>query len=135
RTLCGAADTRRPTAQINHIGQGEAITDTGFAFRADFRKPDWWLPSQDGRLSAEVLREVLPAYNRKAIDFAAGIDRIISPVWTVRAGLYFEIEQAQRPSSGIWQDYTLIGVPGSVLLQQANSHLGPTKGKPLGLHG
>src|SRR5262245_11306860 len=133
RNLFGEAESLRLTAEINHIGQGEAITDTGFAFRADFRKPDWWLPGQDGRASAEVLREVLPAYNRKAIDFAAGIDRIISPAWTVRAGLYFAIEQAQRPSSGIWQDYTLIGVPVSVLMNKANSDVDPTKGYRLEL--
>jgi translocation and assembly module TamA len=132
RNLFGEAESLRLTAEINHIGQGQ-LTDTGFAFRADFRKPDWWLSGQDGRASAEVLREVLPAYNRKAIDFAAGVDRVISPVWTVRAGLYFEIEQAQRPSSGIWQDYTLIGLPVSVLMNQANSDVDPTKGYRLQL--
>ena len=62
RNLFGEAESLRLTAEINHIGQGLAIADTGFAFRADFRKPDWWLPGQDARAMAEVLREVLPAY-------------------------------------------------------------------------
>ena len=86
RNLFGEAESLRLTAEINHIGQGLAIADTGFAFRADFRKPDWWLPGQDGRAMAEVLREVLPAYYRNAIGFAVGVDRIISPVWQVRVG-------------------------------------------------
>jgi translocation and assembly module TamA len=59
RNLFGEAESLRLTAEINHIGQGLAIADTGFAFRADFRKPDWWLPGQDGRVMAEVPMAVL----------------------------------------------------------------------------
>ncbi|HYR65562.1 MAG TPA: POTRA domain-containing protein, partial [Reyranella sp.] len=74
RNLFGEAESLRLTAEVNHIAQGLGIVDTGFAFRADFRKPDWWLPGQDGRVTAEVLREVLPAYYRNAVTFSPGID-------------------------------------------------------------
>jgi translocation and assembly module TamA len=133
RNLFGEAESLRLTAEINHIGQGEVIQDTGFAFRADFRKPDWWLPGQDGRATAEVLREVLPAYNRKAIVLFGGLDRIISPVWQVRVGLTAEASQVARPSLPIWQDYRLLGVPMSVLMNKANSDVDPTTGYRLQL--
>ena len=133
RNLFGQAESLRLTAEINHIGQGLAITDTGFAFRADFRKPDWWLPGQDGRATAEALREVLPAYNRNAIVFFGGIDRIISPVWQVRAGLAAEASQVARTSTAIWQSYRLLGVPASVLMNKANSDVDPTTGYRLQL--
>ncbi len=133
RNLFGEAESLRLTAEINHIGQGLAISDTGFAFRADFRKPDWWLPGQDGRVTAEVLREVLPAYYRNAIGFGVGLDRIISPVWQVRLGLTTEIEQERRISTSIWQDYRLLGVPMAVLLNKANSDVDPTRGYRLEL--
>jgi translocation and assembly module TamA len=133
RNLFGEAESLRLTAEINHIGQGLAIADTGFAFRADFRKPDWWLPGQDGRVMAEVLREVLPAYYRNAIDFGVGLDRIISPAWQVRVGLTTEIEQERRISTSIWQDYRLLGVPMAVLLNKANSDVDPTRGYRLEL--
>jgi translocation and assembly module TamA len=133
RNLFGEAESLRLTAEINHIGQGLAIADTGFAFRADFRKPDWWLPGQDGRAMAEVLREVLPAYYRNAIDFGVGLDRIISPAWQVRVGLTTEIEQERRISTSIWQDYRLLGVPIAVLLNKANSDVDPTRGYRLEL--
>ena len=133
RNLFGEAESLRLTAEINHIGQGLAIADTGFAFRADFRKPDWWLPGQDGRAMAEVLREVLPAYYRNAIGFAVGVDRIISPVWQVRVGLSGEVAQERRISTSIWQDYRLLGVPASVLMNKANSDVDPTKGYRLEL--
>jgi translocation and assembly module TamA len=133
RNLFGEAESLRLTAEINHIGQGEAILDTGFAFRADFRKPDWWLPGQDGRASAGVLREVLPAYNRKAVFLGAGIDRIISPVWQVRVGLAAEASQVARPSAPVYQDYRLLGVPMSMLMNKANSDVDPTAGYRLQL--
>ncbi len=133
RNLFGEAESLRLTAEVNHIGQGLAIADTGFAFRADFRKPDWWLAGQDGRATAEVLREVLPAYYRNAIGFGVGLDRIISPAWQVRVGLTTEIEQERRISTSIWQDYRLLGVPMAVLLNKANSDVDPTRGYRLEL--
>lgn len=128
RNLFGEAESLRLTVELNHIGQGEAISDTGFGFRADFRKPDWWIPDQDGRASAEAVREVLPAYNRNAIALTAGVDRIISPVWQVRAGLAAEASEIRRPSSTIWQTYRLLGLPVSVLVNKANSDTDPTTG-------
>lgn len=133
RNLFGEAESLRLTAEINHIGQGMAIADTGFTFRADFRKPDWWLSGQDGRATAEALREVLPAYNRNAVALFGGIDRIVSPVWQVRAGLAAEASEVKPTSSGIWTSYRLLGVPMSVLMNKANSDVDPTTGYRLQL--
>ncbi len=133
RNLFGEAESLRLTAEINHIGQGQLITDTGFTFRADFRKPDWWLPGQDGRATAEALREVLPAYNRNAVVLFGGIDRIISPIWQVRIGLTGEASQVKPTSSGIWTSYRLLGVPMSLLMNKANSDTDPTQGYRLQL--
>ncbi len=43
------------------------INDTGFAFSAAFRKPDWWLAGQDARLEAAGRARGLDAYTRKAV--------------------------------------------------------------------
>ncbi len=133
RNLFGQAESLRLTAEINHIAQGLAITDTGFAFRADFRKPDWWLPGQDGRATAQAVREVLPAYNRNAVSLSAGVDRTISPVWQVRAGLSAEASYIKPIGTGIWTSYRLLGVPVSVLMNKADSDVDPTKGYRLQL--
>ena len=124
RNLFGQAESLRLSGEINHIGQGQAIIDTGFAFRAAFRKPDWWLAGQDARLDAAALREVLAAYTRSAVIFGGGIDRTISPAWQVRAGLSAEYARITR--NGITQLYTMLGVPATVLLNKANSDLEPT---------
>lgn len=126
RNLFGQAESLRLSGEINHIGQGQAVIDTGFAFRAAFRKPDWWLAGQDARLDAAALREVLAAYTRSAVIFGGGIDRTISPAWQVRAGLSAEYARITR--NGITQLYTMLGVPATVLLNKANSDLEPTHG-------
>jgi translocation and assembly module TamA len=126
RNLFGQAESLRLSAEINHIGQGLAIIDTGFAFGAAFRKPDWWLAGQDMRLEAAALREVLDAYTRNAVTAYAGIDRTISPHWQVRAGLAGEIAQITR--NGITMPYNLIGLRTAALLNEADSDLDPTRG-------
>ena len=131
RNLFGQAESLRLSGEINHIGQGQAIIDTGFAFRAAFRKPDWWMAGQDARLDAAALREVLAAYTRSAVIFGGGIDRTISPAWQVRAGLSAEYARITR--NGITQLYTMLGVPATVLLNKANSDLEPTHGYRLQL--
>lgn len=126
RNLFGQAESLRLSAEINHLGQGMAILDTGFALRAAFRKPDWWLAGQDLRSEAAVLREVLDAYTRKAITAYVGLDRTISPQWQVRVGVAAEFADITR--NGITQSYQMLGLPMSVLLNKANSDLDPTKG-------
>lgn len=126
RNLFGQAESLRLSGEINHIGQGTAILDTGFAFRAAFRKPDWWLPGQDLRLEAAALREVVPAYTRKAATFYGGFDRSFSPRWQARVGFAAEIADITR--SGVTQSYRMLGLQGTVLYNRANSDLDPTHG-------
>lgn len=126
RNLFGQAESLRLTAELTHIGQGYAILDTGFAFRAAFRKPDWWLAGQDARLEAAGLREVLDAYTRNAITAYAGFDRVFSPRW--RAQLGFAGEASRITRNGITMDYQLVGLPLSILYNHANSDLNPTEG-------
>jgi translocation and assembly module TamA len=131
RNLFGEAESLRLSAEVNHIGQGLAIVDTGFAFRAAFRKPDWWLAGQDARLEAAALREVLDAYTRKAVTFYGGFDRTFSPRWQARAGLAVEIADILR--NGITQNYRMLGLQTAVLYNRADSDLDPTRGYRLQL--
>lgn len=126
RNLFGQAESLRLTAEINHIGQGLAILDTGFGFRAAFRKPDFWLSQQDMRLEAAGLREVLDAYTRNAVTAYAGFDRTFSPRWQARLGISGEISRITR--NGITMNYGLVGLPLSVLYNHTDNDLDPTQG-------
>jgi translocation and assembly module TamA len=126
RNLFGQAESLRLTAELTHLGQGYAILDTGFAFRAAFRKPDWWFAGQDARLEAAGLREVLDAYTRNAVTAYAGFDRTFSPRWQARLGIAGEASRITH--NGITMDYQLVGLPMSILFNHANSDLNPTEG-------
>lgn len=131
RNLFGQAESLRLTAEVTRIAEGARILDTGFGFRAAFRKPDWWIPGQDARLEAAALREVLPAYTRKAVTAYAGFDRVLSAQWQIKTGIAGEISRITR--NGISQDYRLVGLPQSVMFNHANNDLDPTQGYRLDL--
>ena len=126
RNLFGQAESLRLSAELSRIGEVGALLDTGFAFRAAFRKPDWWLGGQDARLEAAALREVLDAYTRKAVTLYAGLDRTFTPQWQVRGGLAGEVSEITR--FGATHDYKLIGVPLALIYNKTNSDLDPTQG-------
>lgn len=126
RNLFGEAESLKLSAEVNRIGSTDSITDLGYAFKLDFRKPDWWVKQQDALLNAAAVNEIYPAYRRKAVSLTAGIDQIFNPQWRLRAGLSGEVSQIQR--YGIWGDYSLIGVPTQVIYNRADSDVEPTKG-------
>ncbi|UYN95158.1 MAG: outer membrane protein assembly factor [Enhydrobacter sp.] len=126
RNLFGQAESLRLATEMNRIGQGAFFQDSGYAFKADFRKPDWWLPQQDAVAQAQVVREVFDAYRRKAVVGSFGFERTFSPHWRAKvslAGDYSEIE-----AHGTTRTFALVGLPMSVTLDRANSAVEPTKG-------
>lgn len=132
RNLFGQAESLRLSAMANHIGQGTMPDDLGYGLRADFLKPDWWIAGQDATASAQALREVYPAYTRKAVLFGVGLNRTISSHWRVSAGLSYETSQIEQ--SGTTAYYNLFGVPMSATLNEANNDLDPTQGYKLALN-
>ena len=126
RNLFGEAESLRLSAEVNRIGSTGSITDLGYGFKADFRKPDWWLKQQDATINAAAVNQIYDAYHRKAVTLAFGLDRIIDPHWRVKAGVYGEASQIER--YGIWGYYQLLGLPTQVIWNEANSDVDPTRG-------
>jgi translocation and assembly module TamA len=132
RNLFGEAESLRLSAEINRIGEGAVPADLGYGFKADFRKPDWWLKQQDATINAAAVNEIYDAYHRKAVTLQFGLDRIFDPHWRVMAGVYGEASQIER--YGIWGYYQLIGLPTQVIWNMANSDVDPTRGWRLTLN-
>jgi translocation and assembly module TamA len=126
RNLFGQAESLRLSAEVNRIGYGTFPTDLGYAFKADFKKPDWWQGGQDGLASLVASRDVFPAYTRKGVDLTVGVDRILNPHWRVKVGLSGEVSEITR--YGITNYYKLIGIPMQVILNESDSDVEPTKG-------
>lgn len=126
RNLFGEAESLKLSAEVNHIGQGTMPQDLGYGFKADFRKPDWLMKQQDALANAAAVNEIFDAYQRKAITLLLGIDQILNPRWRFKVGVSGEVSQIQR--YGIWGDYKLVGLPGQVIYNRANSDVDPTEG-------
>jgi len=126
RNLFGQAESLRLSAEVNHIAQGAFPADLGYAFKADFKKPDWWLSGQDGLASVVAARDVFPAYTRKGVNLTVGIDRILNPHWRVKVGLSGEVSEITR--YGITGYYKLVGIPMQVIWNESDSDVEPTKG-------
>jgi translocation and assembly module TamA len=131
RNLFGGAESLRLSAEVNRIGYGSFPTDLGYAFKADFKKPDWWLSGQDGLASVVASRDVFPAYTRKGINLLGGIDRTIDPHWRVKVGLSGEISEITR--YGITNYYQLLGLPMQGIQNEADSEVDPIHGYRLKL--
>jgi translocation and assembly module TamA len=126
RNLFGQAESLRLSALVNHIGQGAIPSDLGYGFKADFLKPDWWLSGQDLTATAQVLRDVYPAYTREALLFGVGFNQVFTPHLRVSYGLRAEASQIQQ--NGTTAYYKLFGVPLSATFNEANSDTDATRG-------
>jgi translocation and assembly module TamA len=129
RNLFGQAESLKLTAEVNHIGQGAFPADLGYALKADFLKPDWWMAGQDLTASAQGLREVFPAYTREAVLLGVGLNRTLSPHLRVSYGLTAEVSQILK--YGVTNYYRLVGVPVSFILNEADSETDATQGYKL----
>lgn len=132
RNLFGQAESLRVSGAVNHIGQGSIPQDLGYSLKLDFLKPDLWRAEQDLYGNAQVLREVLPAYTRNAALMGFGLNRVLTPHLKVSGGVSAETEQIT--ALGVTSYYTLLGVPMSATLNEANSETDATKGYKLVLN-
>ncbi|HZP99187.1 MAG TPA: autotransporter assembly complex family protein [Reyranella sp.] len=127
RNLFGEAESLKLSAAVNNIFNGSsAFGDFGYAFKADFRKPDWWLSGQDATADAAAVDQIFPAYRRKAVTVGVGLDRVLSRHWEVKVGISTEWSQITR--FGILNYYNLYGLPMQVLLNEADSLVDATHG-------
>src|SRR5689334_4351871 len=125
--LFGEAESLKLSAGVNNLFNGSsAFGDFGYAFKADFRKPDWWLSGQDALANAAAVNEIFPAYRRKAVTVGVGLDRVISRHWEVKVGVASEWSLITR--YGATNYYNLYGLPMQVALNEADSLLDATRG-------
>ncbi|HTR84196.1 MAG TPA: autotransporter assembly complex family protein [Reyranella sp.] len=126
RNLFGEAESLRITGEVNHIGQGSIPDDLGYALKADFLKPDWWMANQDLVANGQALREVFPAYTRNAAIFGTGFRQLLSKHLRVSYGISAEASQISAFGSTAY--YKLFGLPLSATLNYADSDTDATKG-------
>jgi translocation and assembly module TamA len=104
-------------------------------FRANFRRPDFFVVDQDFLATAEIANDTPVAYHSRRAIASVGVERRFSPFLTggialqgtkanvVQLANVNSITAAQRT-----QHYSLVGVPAYLKLDQSDNLLNPTRG-------
>jgi translocation and assembly module TamA len=122
RNLFGNAEQLNLTASAINLG-GNATTGLGYDFAAQLIKPDFLARDQSLQFSAAALKQDLIAYQQTATQLGVSLNRKLSPMWTVSAGLGLEEETIiQEPEACVPESphpnctpgsryYTLLSLP------------------------
>jgi len=123
RNLFGNAENLRLSAEV-----GQQLD----AFRANFRRPDFFAIDQDFLATVEIANDNPVAYRTRRALATAGLERRFGRMLT--GGVAFEIEKANvvqladvNPRTGS-QRYELTGVPAYIKLDTSDNLLNPTTG-------
>jgi translocation and assembly module TamA len=122
RNLFGNAEYLRLSADV-----GQQLD----AFRANFRRPDFFAIDQDFLATAEIANDVPVAYNSRHALATAGIERRVDRWLTGGLSLLVEkanVTQLANVAGQGTQRYELVGLPAYVKLDQTDNLLNPTNG-------
>ncbi|MGI4952877.1 MAG: autotransporter assembly complex protein TamA [Janthinobacterium lividum] len=112
RNLFGNAEQLKLGAAATGLG-GSATRRPGYDVNATFIKPDFYHRDQTLTVSLQGIKESLDAYDRTALVAGATISRKVYDGLTLSAGLL--AQQSRVTQEGVTRDYTLLGVPLSVV--------------------
>jgi translocation and assembly module TamA len=124
RNLFGNAEQLNLTGSVE-LG-GDAVTKPGYAFGAQFLKPDFLMRDQTLELDLNAIKQSLQAYDQTALLEKIALNRKLTPHWTVSLGLSGEQESIIQEH--VTREYNLVGIPASLKYDSTTSLLDPTKG-------
>jgi len=124
RNLFGNAEQLNLTAAMN-LG-GDAVTQPGYQFQAQFIKPDFLAHDQSLEIDLEALKQYLQAYDQNALIEKFLLDRKLSPHWTFSYGVAGEQEKISQ--EGVGRHYELVGFPLNLKFDNTDSVFNPTEG-------
>jgi translocation and assembly module TamA len=101
-------------------------SDLGGRFSASFLKPALWGTRNDLLIDAFAARETTEGYTSRAAGGTAAIRHRFSDTFSIQGGL--EVERGQTSDSIGQVDYTLVGLPLSVIYDSTDNLLDPTEG-------
>lgn len=117
RNLYGANETLTVKAGLGLQLQGLGI---------GYREPQYLRPGQDFLASFTVIRETDDAFDDVTATLTAGLERELSPQWTVGAGGLFEVSQIRNDADD--STAVLLGIPAFADYDGSDDLLNPTRG-------
>lgn len=126
RNLFGGAEKLRLEGEVNRLGTGDGVDNTGGKLEASLKQP-WFLGvNQTIIYDIAVLRERLDAYDRDAFTASVLVERKITDKLTVTAGPLGEISRVTQDD--ITTNYQLLGALGQARWEDVDNLLNPTRG-------
>jgi translocation and assembly module TamA len=119
-------DRNRPINPITGKERGFEWSDLGGRFAVSFLKPALWGTRNDLLIDAFAARESTDYYTSRAVGSTAAIRHRFSDTFSVQGGIEFERGEASEFLGAI--DYTLVGLPVSVIYDSTDNPLDPSRG-------
>jgi translocation and assembly module TamA len=132
RNLFGGAEHLRLDATVARLFEND-LGKLDYGVGVTFTKPSVWTAQDDLTLQLKALQENPDAYSRRGVVAAAGLQRHISPQFTIKAGLSGEVSRITDFFGT--QNYYLLGVPIEADWDTTDSKLDPRTGFRVALVG
>lgn len=113
RDVSGKADQLTLSASAINLGGGTATTGIGYDVNGKYTIPDWKTRDQSLQTAIGALKQSLEAYDQIAFTTGVSVNRKLSSIWNVSAGIGAEEERIDQEC--VTRNYTLLSLPLSAL--------------------
>jgi translocation and assembly module TamA len=114
RNVSGKADSLTLSATAINLGGGTSTNGIGYDVNGKYLIPDWKERNQSLQVAVGAIRQSLDAYDQTAYTGTVTVNRKLSSIWTVSAGLGIEQERIDQHECAtgqcINQDQTCVEV-------------------------
>ncbi len=125
RNLFGRAERLEVSGEISGIAE-RGWDDLGYRLGVVFTKPDVFRVNQTLSVNAAVLREITDAYDKDSIGGGVMLRRPLAR--HLSGGLGVTLSRSRITEADVTTDYTLLGIPATLLWNDTNDGLDRTRG-------
>jgi translocation and assembly module TamA len=103
RNVSGKADSLTLSATAINLGGGTSTNGIGYDLNGKYLIPDWKERNQSLQVAVGAIRQSLDAYDQTAYTGTVTVNRKLSSIWTVSAGLGIEQERIDQHECAVGQ--------------------------------
>jgi translocation and assembly module TamA len=107
RNVSGKADSLTLSATAIDLGGGTSSNGIGYDLNGKYLIPDWKERNQSLQVAVGAIRQSLDAYDQSAYTGMVTLNRKLSSIWSVSAGLGIEQERIDQHECGTGQGCTV----------------------------
>jgi translocation and assembly module TamA len=108
RNVSGKADSLTLSVTAINLGGGTAGNGIGYDVNGKYLIPDWKVRDQSLQTAVGAIKQSLDAYDQTAYTGGVSVNRRLSKIWSVTAGLNIEKERVRQHECATTQDCALV---------------------------